>query len=720
MRWRVKEVLALLQSFGNYLPQEGLFSQKGEKIALVVGEVEDASSFQGVVARAKESLKGRDLEGVLFLLQDKGKSYRLGYLEKVSPRGGKERFLARGALYLPGRENRVLQEAVGLLRGWRDGGKPLTLGLLREAFSPERVVLGFHRGMERAFREAAQEVRGLGEGESQGFLLSLVLRLLFLAFAAKRGWLGDREDFLPWLLERYRAEGLWGKDRFYPDWLHPLLFGARGRDGMELGPLGELLAHGPEAGEGKARLSDRGVEKLFRFLFGYNLTPEENTAYEVDLEPNPEFLGLVLERLLNTAGVEGKGSELGAHYTPKAEVDLMVRLGLAELLGRRGLPLEKAYALMGGKAEPLEDGERALAREVLLGAKVLDPAVGSGAFLVGALQVLEETLDLLGEPRTPERRGRLMGNLYGVDAFSWAVWVTRLRFWLACPCPGPKVAHGDGVVQRLGPWAIPVRLGEEAREEGEVLSQLLEARRGGAPEGEVRRLEGEFLVRLIRKRHGKGLQGGLLLEGEKERFEEELETLRKDIEAGKRPFLYLVDFAEVLAGGGGFDLVIGNPPYVRHEEIGDPLERYRKEDYKAYLLEEVLEEVRSLSGMARGIEISGRSDLYAYFYPRTLALLNPRGVHVFLASSSWLDARYGAWLQEVFLSGVPLRFVVENRAERSFGAEVHAAITVAWAPSPVDPEWKVRFLALELPFEEVDLLGSLRGLWEEERWKGDT
>ncbi len=62
-------------------------------------------------------------------------------------------------------------------------------------------------------------------------------------------------------------------------------------------------------------MTDEAVQSFFDFLFSYNFTVEENTAYEVDLELNPEFLGLILERLVNTVGVEGKATELGAHYT---------------------------------------------------------------------------------------------------------------------------------------------------------------------------------------------------------------------------------------------------------------------------------------------------------------------------------------------------------------------------------------------------------------------
>jgi hypothetical protein len=209
------------------------------------------------------------------------------------------------------------------------------------------------------------------------------------------------ENFLPWLFDRYQREG--GKEgNFYQDWLKPLFFQAfRAPPGRKPNAFAHLPSDVREVYEGapylngelfrekegidlpEAFLTDEAVKRFYEFLFAYNFTVEENTAYEVDLELNPELLGLILERLVNTVGVEGRTSELGAHYTPRTEVDLICRLALAERLYREGLPLEKAYALLNGEVEELSQEERKTAKRLLLDVKVLDPSVGSGAFLVG-------------------------------------------------------------------------------------------------------------------------------------------------------------------------------------------------------------------------------------------------------------------------------------------------------------------------------------------------
>ena len=308
---------------------------------------------------------------------------------------------------------------------------PGTLAELLEIFSVEAVTEEFYREFIEVFEErlARGVVGEASSGEKRDFALAFVARVIFLGFVQKRGWLGGREDFLQDLLKRYeKAVGL-GKDRFYREWLTPLFFralkappGEKELSGLGLPPEvekalkeapylnGELFSPKPGVDDRGLYLKDEAVRDFFGFLFAHNFTVEENDRYEEELELNPEFLGLILERLINDLGVEGKGGEVGAHYTPRVEVDLMCRLALAEHLHRQGLPLEKAYGLMEGKAEVLTEEERDLAKRKLLEAKVLDPAVGSGAFLVGMLQVLEEVLEDLGEEWRPAREVEGLGG----------------------------------------------------------------------------------------------------------------------------------------------------------------------------------------------------------------------------------------------------------------------------------------------------------------------
>lgn len=750
----------------NYISADGedswgiLRGPDREEMPILVRSVADAERHRTAFKELGELLAKNYAPAGVVLLHDQEGNYRLGYIELLYQGRRKPRPLGRSLLVRKGAPNKTARQRLQILAQKAEDFQPVTLEDLREALSVEATTEAFYREFVRVFEEdLVPGVRGVPEERKRDFVLAFVARTLFVAFVAKRGWLGGREDFLPWLFRRYRQEGGKGGN-FYRDWLKPLFFQAfRAPPGRKPNAFAHLPPDVREVYEGvpylngelfrekegidlpEAFLTDEAVERFYDFLFAYNFTVEENTAYEVDLELNPELLGLILERLVNTVGVEGRTSELGAHYTPRTEVDLICRLALAERLHREGLPLEKAYALLNGEVEELSQEERETAKRLLLDVKVLDPSVGSGAFLVGMLQVLEEALDLLGKPRTLERKKRLLQNLHGVDVLSWAVWMAELRLWLAyflelpeeeknslaplLPSLGLKVVRGDSVVQVVGEHSVPTRLDLDPKlmqkeKVKRAMEALLEAKEGyfynrGVTQKEVREREKAFVLAVLDEMYGTG-QGSLGLGGVRssvDAYLAERKGLEEALRSEDRPFLYLADFAEITVGRGGFDIVVGNPPYVRQEEIQDPTGRREARDYKALLQEEAWKDVkrplpkRDAEAFPRP---PGRADLYVYFYARTLALLRPKGVHAFVVSNSWLDVQYGAWLQRVFLEVAPLRHVIENRVKRSFRADVNTVITVAHAPEPgkkVPGDWPVLFVAVKRPFEEVNLLEEL-------------
>jgi hypothetical protein len=280
--------------------------------------------------------------------------------------------------------------------------------------------------------------------------------------------------------------------------------------------------------------------------------------------------------------------------------------------------------------------------------------------------------------------------------------------------------QGDSLVQAVGTRPVPTRLEADPAllkdpQVQQHLQKMVQAKEDyfhnrGASVEQVKELEKEFLLRLLDRKYGNG-QPGLLVQSQSDRYQEERKLLEEAL-TDERPFLYLVDFAEVLVGEGGFVLVIGNPPYVRQEEIRDVLGRFSAKAYKDMLAEQAKADLSHSPPYNRKATLdkpAGRSDLYIYFYARTLALLKPDGVHTFIVSNSWLDVQYGAWLQQVFLKAAPLRYVIENRVQRSFQADVNTVITLAWAPGQeVRPDWPVYFVAVKTPFEEAGLLEAFQ------------
>ena len=111
----------------------------------------------------------------------------------------------------------------------------------------------------------------------------------------------------------------------------------------------------------------------------------------------------------------------------------------------------------------------------------------------------------------------------------------------------------------------------------------------------------------------------------------------------------------------GFDVVIGNPPYVRQEKI-KALKPAFKKHYTCY---------------------TGAADLYVYFYERGLQLLSPSGIHTFICSNSWLDVNYGAPLQKYVLDNTAGAIICHSEAEREFeSADINTIVSILQNGTP--------------------------------------
>ena len=377
----------------------------------------------------------------------------------------------------------------------------------------------------------------------------------------------------------------------------------------------------------------------------------------------------------------------------------------------------------------------------------------------------------LGRSETPyERRKRILQDqLYGVDIMEWAVRVAELRLWLQLvvetelqwwemkarpllPNLNLKLRPGDSLLQTLGDLDLsPFRRGElniPAHLKGR-LTQLIGKKRRFF-QGEEPNLTEEMLRkeeynlfqdilrhrlhdlqnRLVEKRRqlekitqaslpGTSIQSldassqsRLELEEEIRELEEELERLRQAQNAltpdRPPPFVWDMAFVEIFEDENpGFDIVIGNPPYVRQERIRDYLGRFGREEYLRRLNESLRAIYPDFMGKTR--KISGRADYYVYFYLHALSLLADKGTFCFITSNSWLDVDFGKDLQEFFLRFGELKMVIDNRAKRSFAqADVNTVIVLAGPPERRRPltevEMKsrpVRFVAFCVPFEEA-------------------
>ncbi len=148
-------------------------------------------------------------------------------------------------------------------------------------------------------------------------------------------------------------------------------------------------------------ITDRKFEQILKFLEHYNFTITEDSPLDKEVAVDPEMIGKVYESLVNVSDEIDERGEAGIFYTPRTEIDLMCRLSLIDNLANHlG---EDKKELLNQLIFSLEQDEKNDADEVVTGAglwpsigehlkeiTVLDPACGSGSFLVGMLNVIDD------------------------------------------------------------------------------------------------------------------------------------------------------------------------------------------------------------------------------------------------------------------------------------------------------------------------------------------
>lgn len=750
-------------------------------------ELSSRSSKKKQYEIAKKVLKEEYKDAAIFIFYDESRKFRFSLI-RTNYLGGKKTYTTwkRYTYFIdPAKPNKTFRQQLN-----NKDKEFESLDELIKAFSIDAVTDDFYNDFMPRFTELAQSVKGTSDFKiQQDFALLFVIRIIFIGFVQKRGWLGGSKEYMMDVWNAYK-ENNFGEDQFYPNWLEPLFFDALnsppGREvkyrnnnypesvrlALKMAPYlnGELFKRKPDLDNRSYFITDSEIKKFFEFLFSYNFTIEENTNYDEELELNPEFLGIIFERLVN--------KEDGAVYTPRTEVDFMCRISLVKWLQKVSdvdtRDLYHLFFIQEGEIEDQKQGDFSAKEieqlvELLKSVSICDPASGSGAFPVGMMQVLNEILEnLLTRKNTPghlvnedsfERKKAIIANsLYGVEVKKWAVWINQLRLWLSLFVDVPvdredefryspqpllpnldfKIRTGDSIVQRIGDKIFPVN-GHAAIHSGAIKRRITELKkekidfffnRSGTYRG-IRKKENNIFRAIIdeqiadlkkeikRYKTPKGEQTIMfdipnpkennLFEGQIRTLEEQINELEQERIAFKdeHPLIWNIEFAEIFFDKGGFDIIIGNPPYIRQEDIADPYQKVAKAtQYKELLKESIRLEFPK--HFVKKEKIDGKSDLYTYFYIKSLGLLNEKGIHTFICSNSWLDVGYGIWQQKFLLNYCNHAWIIDNHAKRSFAtADVNTIISILDAPvkskKNLDPNSLYKFIAFKKPFEEVVL-----------------
>ncbi len=306
------------------------------------------------------------------------------------------------------------------------------------------------------------------------------------------------------------------------------------------------------------------------------------TRFDFDTEVSVDILGHIFEQSITdlealraeTAGqnYDKKKSQRktqGVFYTPAWVTQYIVAVSLGRYLKQREQEMRDVRPAKGDRHRNIENDVLAEIQvwetyrdEVLQKTRVIDPACGSGAFLIAAFDYLigeyervnQALATLKGEQQHLSDLDRtiLSHNLYGVDLSPESVEITKLSLWL------------------------------KTAERGKTLTYLDDNIKVG-------------------------------------------NSIVADPEITDRCFDWEAEFPQIFANGG-FDVAIGNPPYVR-QELLSAIKPYLQEHYESF---------------------NGVADLYTYFYEKGLKILKPGGVLSYIVTNKWLRSGYGEPLRHFF------------------------------------------------------------------------
>ncbi|MBI1809994.1 MAG: hypothetical protein HYR75_08875, partial [Gemmatimonadetes bacterium] len=314
----------------------------------------------------------------------------------------------------------------------------------RELLGREALTRRFYRELERVVGVLAATARGdVREAARREIALLHASRLLFLAFLEAKGWLdGDRQ----FLRRRFDACCLAGGE-VHRRLLDPLFFGTlntplpkRAPAARALGRVpflnGGLFARTPVERRARAlRFTDEAVGELVVGVLGrFRVTAREQSTSWQEAAVDPEMLGRAFESLM--ASPERRAT--GAFYTPPELLESVTAAALETAMTPRGVSPALLRDALGGAR--LRAADRATLARALVQFRVLDPACGSGAFLVQLLERLATLARASGDQRpvSEVRRDVLTRSVFGVDVNPTAVWLCELRLWLAVVIDAPE------------------------------------------------------------------------------------------------------------------------------------------------------------------------------------------------------------------------------------------------------------------------------------------
>jgi len=570
-------------------------------------------------------------------------------------------------------------------------------------FNVELVTKEFFQKYKELYEKISKHLqndRGFGifagknKVDLDTFAKKLLGQIVFLYFIQRKGWLGATKgssissgdkDFVRSLFNKAKKD----RKHFFNDYLEYLFYDALNKKPEKPGSfyrdyfecqipfLNGGLFEPVENYNWKDEVlnipdslfsnsSGSGILDIFDL---FNFTVYEDDPIDKEVSIDPEMLGKVFENLLPENLRKGKG----AYYTPREIVHYMCQESLINYLAEKSEIkaeeirdyIKRSKVSSDGTTEiPAHIAKKAIVIDNLLAEiKVVDPAVGSGAFLVG---MLHETVNfriglnaVIKQKRSEYelKKQAIINSLYGVDINPGAVEIAKLRLWLSLvvdfalddidPLPNLdfKIMQGNSLIELLSPSLLSKttdnsrdRLIEqlnkikadyslltdhsEKKEAREKRNILVRAIVNYDNEKEKKKIWGQIMSKKSQTKLFIDPAETMSLADVEDKETKKLSKKHRELDAVQRVsptehFEWHINYNEVFEKGG-FDVVIANPPYIG--------EKGHKEIF------------REVKKSALGNYYLGKMDYFYFFFHLSLNIANNMASIAFITTNYYTTA----------------------------------------------------------------------------------